>query len=109
MNSLGPIESAISYGRLPQGYELQTRDIGRSLGNAGTGFGLVLAGDVGKRCYLRDGIFQMENDAQRDARQTAARHKALAVTLADRAAEDREHESFFQKYRDVQASTPWLV
>ena len=31
--------------------------------------GQVLPGDVGKRVYWRGGILQVENDAQRDARQ----------------------------------------
>ena len=49
-------------------HELTATDVGRPfLNNAGS-FGLVLAIDIGKRCYMFPAGFSMENDAQRDAR-----------------------------------------
>lgn len=61
------VANEIRRGILPDGYELTAQDIGRPLCPR-EGFRRVLRADVGKRCYLRGGIFQMENAAQRDAR-----------------------------------------
>jgi len=49
----------------PQGSELTKDDVGRVLDY---GFGRVLENDVGKRVWLRDGTFSMENDDQRNKR-----------------------------------------
>lgn len=51
-----------------QGMELTQADIGRQLGE---GFGHVVAGDVGKRVWVKSFGLSMENDAQRDARKAA--------------------------------------
>jgi hypothetical protein len=48
-------------------YTLTERDIGRPL-SIGEGFGSVLPGDVGKRCWMRSYGLVMENAEQRDAR-----------------------------------------
>ena len=61
------IAQQIANNALPQGYALTTDDIGMPL-SPGEGFGPVLPADVGKRCYVRDGIFCMENSEQRDRR-----------------------------------------
>lgn len=59
-------------------YTLAPGDVGRfmilAFGRAWmtSGFiGCVLAGDVGKRVYLVDGILQVENDEQRERREQA--------------------------------------
>ena len=61
------IAMRLDRGTVKQGYELTADDIGAPL-SPGESFGVVMAGDVGKRCYFRDGIFQMENNEQRDKR-----------------------------------------
>lgn len=66
------IRSDIRAGRLPQGYELQEKDIGRGL-STGEGFGSVLPIDVGKRCYHRSWGLAMESSGQRDARLAATK------------------------------------
>jgi hypothetical protein len=59
------IASKIRQGKLPQGYELTERDVDQNLAED---FGKVLQVDVGKRCYVKDYGFAMENKDQRDAR-----------------------------------------
>ncbi len=50
-------------------YELSEADVGRPfLADPANGFGDVLGCDVGKRCYLFQRVFSMENVQQRDAR-----------------------------------------
>ncbi len=50
-------------------YEIDQLDVGRPLtAPDGDMPGLVLQIDVGKRCVIRAGIFQIENTEQRDAR-----------------------------------------
>ena len=61
------IADAIRRGQLPNGYELQESDIGRLLCPL-WGFGQVLPFDVGKKCFVRSGLFEMENSQQRDKR-----------------------------------------
>lgn len=61
------VANDIQRGTLPNGYALTERDVGRPLCPR-EGFGRVLHGDIGKRAYLRDGVFLMENAEQRDAR-----------------------------------------
>jgi hypothetical protein len=60
-----PIDLALMRGHLPQGYELQAGDVGRELCND---WGPVLPIDVGKRCYWRNDLFQIESREQRDQR-----------------------------------------
>ena len=52
---------------IQNGYALQDSDVGSELDRE-YGFGKVLKNDVGKKVYLNNGIFSMENDDQRDKR-----------------------------------------
>lgn len=62
------VSTDIKRGTLPQGYALTAADIGRPLTGPTEGFGAVLPGDVGKRVWVRDYGFTMENAAQIHAR-----------------------------------------
>jgi hypothetical protein len=52
--------------------EIEAADLGKGWRNLPNGvmetMGRLQPGDVGKRCYLRGDVWQVENDAQRDAR-----------------------------------------
>jgi len=61
------IRSDIEAGRKPQGYALQTSDVGRDLSSA-EGFGPVQALDVGIRVWVRSYGLVMESRQQRDER-----------------------------------------
>jgi hypothetical protein len=63
-------------GELPQGYALQDSDVGRSL-SLGEGFGVVLPGDVGRRCWSKRWGLVMESRQQRDERLNAQGPGAL--------------------------------
>lgn len=59
------ISDELRKGIRPQGSELMEEDVGRKLA---TGFGKCLPIDIGKRIWLKDYGFVMENDEKRDKR-----------------------------------------
>ncbi len=75
--------------RRAQGAELTAADVGRRFNKLGE-FGVVQLGDVGKRVWLRDSGINMENDAQRSARQAIRQGMADALAYASNGKEEYE-------------------
>ena len=66
--------------------EVTPEHVGKSfdkiLNTLGSGFGRVMPVDIGKRVYKSDGIFQIENEEQRDRRQDSAVERELETDVA---------------------------
>jgi len=75
------IKHELAHGVLPQGYELEKKDVGVGFGSSG--FGVVRWNDVGKRVWLRDYGIVMENDEQRTARKKESENVPLNQLLTD--------------------------